>query len=208
MAENRTTMRETVQLIFGTAINTTINKGLVDGCDRLQRMHNFRFMEASTTMTVLEGDTTFSLPSDFKCEMNPEISDTDQQGYRRIKKIIKNGIESRDTTESGRPLKYRIWNNIGNLYAQADDEYGFPMEYYKYLPELTDAITDSDLQNFVDAFHEAIEYYAKARCSERLHKFDDAQLWDDRFLRKAFEYILEDEEIALANADLIMEMPG
>jgi hypothetical protein len=165
-------------------------------------------MEASTTMTVSDGDSTFSLPSDFKCEMNPEISDSDAEGYKRIKKIIKDGIESRDTTETGRPLKYRIWNDTGNLYAQADDDYTFPLEYYKYLPDLADSISDTDLQSFVDDYHEAIEYYAKARCSERLNNKNDAQYWDDRFLKKALEYILEDEQIALANAELIMEFPG
>ncbi|MHC4639666.1 MAG: hypothetical protein ACYTBV_19535, partial [Planctomycetota bacterium] len=106
-------------------------------------------------------------------------------------------------------LKYRIWEDTGNLYAQADDDYSFPMEYYRYLPDLDgDTIDDSDLQSFVDAFHEAIEYYAKARCSERLKNMKDAIYWDGRFLEKAFDYVLEDEDIALANADLIMEIPG
>ena len=85
-------MRTRVQAIVGTAIDSTVNQGLKDGSKILQRMHNFRFMEAATTMTVAANDSTFSLPSDFKAELNPEMSDSDATGYRRMHKILKDQV--------------------------------------------------------------------------------------------------------------------
>jgi hypothetical protein len=61
----------------------------------------------------INGATTFTLPTDFKEELNPEISDYDSTGYRRMAKIIKNGIDKRDPSDSGRPLNYRIWEIKG-----------------------------------------------------------------------------------------------
>jgi hypothetical protein len=210
-------MRARIQATIGTAIDNTINQGLKDGCDILQQMHNWRFMEASTTMTVSEGATTFSLPDDFKEELNPEISDYEGSGYRRLVKIIKNGIDKRSTSGSGRPLQYRIWEEQGKFLIDADDGFTFPMEYYKYFEDIADDETsDSDFQTFLNKAHEAIEHFAMARCYERVQNFKIAQYYqndDFRFPLGKFELKFkqlkkEDEEIALANVDLQMGYPG
>ena len=204
---------------MGTAIDNTINQGLQDGCKRLQELHNWRFMEASTTMTVSEGATTFSLPSNFKSELNPEISDYEGSGYRRLLKVIKNGIDKRDTSDTARPLQYRIWEDQGKFVIESDDSFSFPMEYYKYFNALDDDLeprSDTDFGNFLNKTHEAIEYYALARCYERLQNFDVARYYqnsDPRFPLGLFEQKFkelrnEDTEIALANADLQMGYPG
>lgn len=215
--ETKATMRALIQAIVGSAINNTINQGLVNGCKRLQEMHNWRFMEASTTLTISEGDSTFSLPSDFKEELNPEIGDYEAQGYRRLKKLIKDGIDKRDTADSGRPLNYRIWEESGKLLITADDSFSFPLEYYKYFAEISDTISDSDFQAFLNKTHEAIEYYALARYYERLQNFDVAKYYqndDPRgkslglFELKYKQLKKEDEEIALANVDMQMSYPG
>lgn len=215
MSETRLTMRNRVQAIVGMAISTTVNQGLLDGCRRLQEMHNFRFMEASTTVTVATDDTTFALPSDFKEELNPEMSDSEAYGYRRAKKLLKNQIEARDTTDVGRPLQYRIWNGVGVFDIKSDDGYSFPIEYYKYFPDMDsdDAPTDTDFQDFLDKCHEAIEFYALAVAYRRLNNPTMADYYQSenppgKFERKAFALILEDEKMELANADLIMEYPG
>ena len=211
-------MRTRVQAIVGTAIDNTINQGLKDGCKVLQQMHNWRQMEASTTMTISEGDTTFSLPSDFKQELNPEVSDYDGSGYRRLQKIIKNGIDIRSTSDTARPLQYRIWEEAGKFHVQSDDAFSFPMEYYKYFADLDDdnAPSDSDFQAFLNLVHEAAEYYALARCNERLLNFDVARYYQNsdrrfplgKFELKYKELKKEDEQIGLANADLQMSYPG
>lgn len=203
---------------MGSAINNTINQGLTDGFKRLQEMHNWRFMEASTTLTISEGDNEFSLPADFKEELNPEIGDYESAGFRRLKKLIKDGIDKRDRSDSGRPLNYRIWNQAGKLLISADSDFSFPLEYYKYFSELTDAaITDPDMQNFLNRIHEAVEFYALARCYERLQNFDAALFYqnDDprrapygKFELKYKQLKKEDEEIALANVDMQMSYPG
>ncbi len=169
-------------------------------------------------MTVSEGATTFSLPSDFKCELNPEISDYEGQGYRRLLKVIKDGIDKRDTSDSARPLQYRIWEDQGKFVIEADDNFSFPMEYYKFFSDLDSDTepSDSDFQNFLNKAHEAIEYYALARCYERLQNFDVARYYqndDSGFAKGKFELKFldlkhEDIDIALANADLQMGYPG
>lgn len=177
-------------------------------------------MEASTTRTISEGDNSFSLPSDFKEELNPEIGDYESAGYRRLVKVIKNGIDKRDASDSGRPLNYRIWEEAGKLLISADADFSFPLEYYRYFADLDSdsAPTDSDFQSFLNAVHEAIEFYALARCFERRQKFDVARYYQNenprvtpglgKFELKYKELRKEDIDISLANVDLQMSYPG
>jgi hypothetical protein len=176
-------------------------------------------MEASTTMTVSSGATTFSFPSDFKSELNPEISDYEGSGYRRLQKVIKNAIDKRNTSDTARPLQYRIWEDQGRFTIESDDAFSFPMEYYKYFNSLDDDTepgSDVDFTKFLNKTHEAIEHYALARCFERMLEFDAARYYqneDSRFPLGKFELKFkelrnEDTEIALANADLQMGYPG
>jgi len=175
-------------------------------------------MEASTTLTVSEGASTFSWPTDFKEEMNPEISDYEATGYRRIVKIIKDGIDKRDPSDSGRPLNYRVWEDQGKFLISADSSFTFPLEYYKYFSDLDsdDDPTDTDFVAFLNAAHEAIEYYAMARCYERLQNFnvaryyqnDDPNLGLGKFEAKYKELLNEDIDIQLANVDMKMGYPG
>ena len=174
-------------------------------------------MEASTTITVASGTSTFSLPDDFKAELNPEMSNQDVSGYVRMQKIVKDGINARDLTDSGRPIGYRIIGGQGVFDIEADDDYTFLMDYYRYFEDLDDdddkAATDLNFQKFLNKCHEAIEYYAMARSKERLNNIQEALYWQHesplgRFERKALALILEDEQIALANAQLVMEYPG
>jgi hypothetical protein len=188
-------MRARIQAIVGTAIDNTINQGLLDGCKDLQHKHN----------------------SDFKQELNPEISDYESTGFRRLQKIIKNGIDLRDASDSARPLQYRMWESAGKFHVQSDEAFSFPMEYYKYFADIgDDAPSDTDFVAFLNKTHEAIEYFALARCYERLQNFDVARYYqndDPRFPLGKFELKYkelkkEDTEIALANADLQMGYPG
>jgi elongation factor P hydroxylase len=175
-------------------------------------------MQASTTMTISEGASTFSLPSDFKSELNPEVSDYETTGYRRLVKIIENGIDQRSTSDSGRPLNYRVWEEQGRFLIQADDSFTFPMEYFKYFADLDNdtETSDADFQKFLNRAHEAIEYYALARCYERLQNFNVARYYQNdapdlplgKFELKYKQLRKEDIDIALANMDLQMGYPG
>lgn len=212
MSETRATIRARVERIVGTAIAATVNDAIMDAHREAQRRHNWRFMEASTTINVTEGASTFALPADFKQEMNPEMSDDDGTGYRRMQKILKNGIESRDTDDEGRPLLYRIWAGVGNIYAKADDDYTFPLEYYAWLPSLT---ADSGVEiyttannSLLDEIRPFIEFRAIAAGLRRLGKDDRANLYDALAESKLSELINDDLDIELANQDLYMEMPG
>ncbi len=212
MSETRATIRAAAERIVGTAISATLNAAIKSAHREAMRRHSWRFMEASTTINVALGATTFSLPSDFKQELNPEMSDEAGTGYRRMTKIIKNGIEARDTGDSGRPLLYRIWGGEGKLYAQADNAYAFPLEYFKWLPAITAdegaEIYIAQNNNFLDEIHEFIGFRAIAAGLRRLNKDDRAQYYDGLAEDKLSELIDDDRDIALANQDLQMEMPG
>lgn len=193
---------------MGTAINTTINDAIKDAHKEIQRRHNFRQMEKSDTINVSEGDTTFDLPSDFKQEKNPEMSDSDT-GYCRIRKIIKDGIESRDTADSGRPLLYRIWGGQGYLYPKASGAFTFPVEYYCWLPALdSDTAPTGKNAEFVDEVHKAIEAWGISEGKRRVKRYDEADYWEGVFERRCNSLENDDLDIELANQDLQMEMPG
>lgn len=212
MSETRATIRARVERIVGTAIAATVNDAIKDAHREAMRKHNWRFMEASTTINVTEGASTFTLPADFKQEMNPEMSDDDGTGYRRMQKILKNGIESRSTDDEGRPLLYRIWEGGGKLYAQADAAYTFPLEYYAWLPSITDdtseSIYTSANNDFLAEIRKFIEFRAVAEGLRRLGKDDRANVYDALAESKLSELINDDLDIELANQDLYMEMPG
>lgn len=174
-------------------------------------------MEASTTLTVADGDTTFTLPTDFKQELNPEMGDTDAAGYRRMTKLIKNAIESRDVTATDRPLAYRIWGGVGKFEVEADYAYSFPIEYYRYFEDLDDdddKSADANFQAFLNKCHEAIEFYAISRCYRRLQNLQLAREYQNeisplgQFELKALALVKEDEDIELANTALVMDYPG
>jgi len=208
MSETRATMRARVQRFVGSAINQTVNDAIKDAHKEIQRRYNWRFMEDETTIDVSEGDSTFDLPSDFKQEKNPEMSDT-ATGYCRMRKIIKDGIEARDTSDEGRPLLYRIWHGKGHLYAKADSDYSFPLEYYKWLPALgSDTTPTGDNAAFVDEFREVIEAYAIMKGNRRLKRDDEADRWERRFEKWLASRMDDDLDIELANQDLQMEMMG
>lgn len=209
MSETRATIRARVQQHVGGAINLTLNEAIREAHKELQRRHNWRFMEESTTINVSKGDTTVTLPSDFKEEMNPEMGNSDGTGYRRMKKIIKNGIESRTTDDEGRPLLYRIWEGQGHLYAKADMDYTFPLEYLKWLPELTsDDAPTGDNAKFVDETHKFMELMGISAGFDRLKKYKLAERWERKAEGKYLELLRDDGAIAQANLDLSMQMPG
>jgi hypothetical protein len=212
MSETRATIRTRVERIVGTAVTATVNDAIIDAHKEAVRRHNWRHMESSTTLTVSEGDTTFALPADFKSELNPEMGDDDGTGYRRMQKIIKNGIESRDTTDTGRPLLYRIWGGVGHLYAEADDDYSFPLEYYCTLPALTAdsgaEIYTSKNNALLDEIYEFIQYRAIAAGLRRLAADERAVIYDNLAEARLVELMGYDDDLAYANQDLSMEMPG
>jgi hypothetical protein len=172
-------------------------------------------MEYSTTLTVNKGDTSFALPSDFKCEVNPEMSDSSGAGYSRIWKIIKDGVEYRDVTTADQPRKYRIWHGQGLFDVAAGNAFTFPLAYIRYLPALdSDADqTDVDFIAFLNKSHEAIEFFALARCYERMNNPQSAVYYQNekppgRFERRVFQLILEDDQASMANVLLQSEYPG
>ncbi|NNF99482.1 MAG: hypothetical protein HKM93_08900 [Desulfobacteraceae bacterium] len=210
MTETLATIRTRVQRFVGTAINATIDDAIAEYHKTLQQEYDYRFMQTSGVIDVGAGDTTFPLPSDFKQEVNPEISDADGTGYRRMKKILKDGIESRNTGDTGRPRMYRIWGGAGHLYAKADQDYTFPLEYFRWLPTPSEtAYADDDrAQAFLNEVHKAIEYFAISAGKRRMGKLDEANYWWD--LAEHKRELLEDDDldIELANMDMQMEIPG
>lgn len=212
MSETRATIRARAQKFVGTAMDTTLNEAIREAHKTAMRRHNWRFQEATSTMSILAGASTFSLPSDWKAELNPEMSDEDGSGYRRMTKIIKAGIEARDTDDDLRPLLYRIWQGQGTFPYTADDDYTFSLEYYAWLPEITAdtgaAIYTTDNQAFIDEIHKYLEWYAISQGYLRHENYDAAALWDSKAADKLAELIADDEDIALAAIDLKMEIPG
>lgn len=210
MTENRTTIRSRAQRYVGTAIDATLNQAIADAHRELQRKYNYSRMESSTPITVAAGDAVFALPVDFKAVVNPEVSDEGATQYRRMHGILKNGIMARSVTDTGRPLRFRIWADQGHLYPAAETGYAFNLEYYRWIAAPNDADYDQDdqAQAFCDEAAEYLEAKAVAAGYRRLRKVDLAAYWDARAdtIRKQLQD--DDTENALAGVDMQMQLPG
>ena len=208
MSETRATIRARVQLIVGSAINTTINAAIKTAHRHLQRKHNYSLMETSDDVTVADGGQTFSLPTDFKALVNPEV--LDGTTYTRMRGIIKNGLDGRSTTEEGVPVYFRIWGGVGHCYPMSEGGHTIPIEYYRWLPEIAsdDQELDTEEQAFLDMTAECIEHYAIAAGLRRLRRRDEAQ--DEQAIARGLRMSLEDDDDdnALQGIDLLMELPG
>lgn len=126
-----------------------------------------------------------------------------------MKKILKNGIESRDTDDEGRPLMYRIWQKQGYLYGTADDDYTFSLEYYQWLgPIESDTAPSGVTGQLLDKIHKFIEFQAIAAGFRKLQRWNEAKNWAAMANGKLAELAIDEEAISQGNLDLQMEMPG
>src|SRR4030042_900441 len=202
MTENRLTIRIRVRRHVGSAIDAVINQAIKDAHRRLQRKHNYSFMETSDTITVSQGDITFTLPTDIKAIINPEIGDAEGTSYRRLNGILKDGITARCANDSGRPVYFRIWAGVGYLYPAAEAGFSFPLEYIRWLPEVPDNdqgyLDDAQAQAFLDAVYEHIDAKAIAAGFQRLQKVDRADYWENKAESIRLELEHDDMETALA----------
>lgn len=212
MSETRATIRTRVRRVVGTAIDATVNQAIKDAHEHLQRKHNYADMETTSTITIAAEATTFTLPSDFKAIVNPEMSNDDGTEYRRMKGIIKDGIESRDPSDEGRPLLFRIWKGVGQLYAKADQAYTFNLEYYRWLPQppTNDAVysADDQAQNFLNDTQRYLVLKGQEEGFRRKGHEKRADKYELRARRQRIDLQNDDIENALAGIDLKMEMPG
>ena len=210
MPENRSTIRSRAQRYVGTAIDTTLNQAIADAHRELQKRFNHNRMERTSPIVVAAGDTVFALPADFKAVVNPEVPDEGVTEYRRMQGIVKNGIMARSVTDTGRPLRFRIWAGQGHLYPSAEVGCTINLEYYRWIPAPTDSNYENDAQAqaFCDEAAEFLEARAVAAGYRKLRKIDLAAYWDARAdgLRKQLED--DDVENSLAGVDLQMQLPG
>jgi len=204
MAETRATIRARVQRLVGTAINTHINDAIKDRHKQIQRRHSFRFMEDTDEIPVSAGADTFDLPEDFK-EERTSGHETTAGEWRRMGKIIKDGIGARDTTETGEPMRYRIWAGTGYIYPTAESAFTFDLEYYAWLDDIDD---DEKTNDLLDELHKVIFYGVLADCFERLGNEKKADYYEGKFLYALEEAIDDDIYIAMAGQDLQMQIPG
>lgn len=210
MAETRQTIRQRAQRYVGTAIDATLNQAIADAHRELQRLHNYRFMEQSTAIQLADGDASFALPTDCKHPVNPEMTDAGGRAFVRMYGILKDGIVARTVDDSGRPVRYRIWNNTGHVYPKAAGAIAFAFEYVRWLPAPTDAVNTADApaQAFLNEVYEYIERKAVAAGFRRKKNYKDADYWDTIAAYKRRELERADVNIAMANVDMQMQLPG
>lgn len=209
MSENRATIRTRVRRFVGTAIDLTINEAIREKHKSLQRKRNWSFMQATNPTTFSAGDTSFTLPTDFKAIVNPEVFDGDI--YYRLSGLIKNGVDGRSTTDTGMTVFFRLWNGYGYIYPKPHQTITFNLEYYKWLDELTadDALEEgSDDEAFLNFVHKAIEYHAIGAGFEKLQNYKAAAYWNAKAKSLTEELENDDLDNELQGIDLVMEMPG
>jgi hypothetical protein len=167
-------------------------------------------MEKSAIVQLGDGDRTFALPADCKHPVNPEMADEGGRAFVRMYGILKDGIVARTVDESGRPLLYRIWGNVGHVYPKAAGAISFPLEYVRWIPAPSDSayVEDDQAQAFVDEAYEYIERKAVAAGFRRKKNYKDADYWDTIAAVKRRELERTDINIAMAGVNMQMQLPG
>lgn len=195
-----------IQDLAGTYVNRSMR--------RLQRMHNFKVMEA--TYSVSTTDATASLgavPSDWKEPRNRPLlvreDARDKELDWAVNYLDVNRAFAGDVDQEPRVLTFTTDSDTGTMvftsYPTPDDEYDLLIPYWRFLPELS---ADDDTNWFtVNADEHLVQratYYGfMANEDERR-----AEFWKQMALESQSEVVLLDKNAALALSDTLVPYKG
>ena len=196
---------------FSSTLTTTQKKSFVNEAQRwVCRAHNFDFLKRECTQDTVDGSRRYALPDGtdtdfysaavwrFKEEISVELIDSDSEAIQLVrghKEFIENIKANYDRSETGEPAQYaidqfNIWLYPIPDHSKNDDTaWQINLEYYGYLPDLSDTNTD----NFLTAHcPEVLEYKTLALCFEVGQDYSDASYWEQKAFMALKELADED----------------
>jgi hypothetical protein len=179
-----------------------------------QISHDFSFLINEVEASTVDGQRTYLLPDgttenvwEFRKDKNIEL--IDYNDYRLpllkfFKRDIEDDPEFRYLIEEGVPSHFCIEQSALWLFplpdhSQNNDEaWSINMEYYAYLPELSD---DADTNIFTLKFADLLEFKASSLGFGWAKDTDSEKEYEDRAIRRMIEIITNDQSVALGGIE-------
>lgn len=166
-----------------------IDRWINDAQRQICRSYNFTFMETETQTTTVEDQTSYTIPDGtgstlrFKSEISLELIEPVSGRRRPVIKSTKQDAERKYRSENtGRPREYAIQQKAVFFYptpsGNSGNNWTVNIEYYGYLDDLSE---DSDTNDLVDDFPEALEYLGTAMALRYAMEEERADYWEKKF---------------------------
>lgn len=120
------------------ALQLNSTYGIIQGIhQRVQREWNYWFMQTSDTDTILTGIDTYTLPADWKCEMEDGFRTVSTTGtyLTPLVRVKINELKSfPDVTATGEIMYYANIGDVVGFYPTPTRDTAIFVMYYKFLP--------------------------------------------------------------------------
>lgn len=168
---------------------------------------NFWFLRTNSSLAVVEGDKSVSLPSDFKDEDGVWLEITTGSITEWTELHYMDYIDLRrhyDDTTKQQPANYLLDN--GNLVFRpvADQSYTIRLDYYKYLADLAAGGSSNDL---LDQYPDILETGATYRCFRYLGEMEDMAGWKSLYMEKLRDLVIANAERTLPGEMVLRSRP-
>jgi hypothetical protein len=187
------------------------SEGIVGTIQRqLQEEHNYWFMLADTTVTLIDATAAYdlNLANEFKEEINLHVVDQDSYVYDPLTKITPNQADVLQAEET-EPTHY--WIDYGgtyrrlNLYPTPNVDAGYTrtlhLRYWKYLTKLSD--TDATLDAYSDDISVQAPWYliykSAAMLCSTIESYEKMQIMEVRATEQLQKLNKKDSRYKVAN---------
>jgi len=182
---------------FSSIITMAELTALINDAQRwVCRSHNFHWMARECTQSTTDGQQRYDLPDGthadgngvtvWRYKQDRSVELIDHNSYRvpltrGYKRDIENMLDYADTSDSGTPEMYAIDHEDLWLYPapdhsdNSDEAWTINLEYYGYLPDLSDSNTSNFLTSHCP---ELLVYKALALAYQIGQDYDKAQYWE------------------------------
>ena len=147
--------------------------------DQICNFDNFSFMEESTTEATVDGTQAYSLPTDYKDELQVYL--VDDTTKTQLTKWVGSQSEKSftDTDAEGKPYAYWVWEDSVTLYPIPDDVYTLTYRYYQYLTDLTNV--DTEENELVKRWPDLMVNGATSDAFHYFHMTDKTSEWETKW---------------------------
>lgn len=163
---NRGQIRTDLQALgFGTDSASAQNAAINRVYRRVLGLRRWDFLEATTTDPIAAGESTVTLPSDFKRIDRLDLVDAAGDPlYMAFKTYNEFQDQARSFTERGTPCWWTERAGVVSIWPTADAAYTATLDYIKHAPDLTD---DSHIPLLPVEYHDILVYGAAAELAAR-----------------------------------------
>lgn len=183
-----------VKFNVGRANDPTLSDYVIEYINNAQKKicnrSNFWFMHTTTTLNLIQGTNTVSVPPDFKDEdivsifKDNQWTELEYVSWEDVRKDFQTGNQ-------GQPQQWLVEQNILNVWPVPDNSYTIQFDYWKFLPDL---IAGGSSNLMLDNYPEILESWATAKAFMKLREFEDAKEWMGMFEMQL-------RELVVANVD-------